>query len=514
MIFSTERAERAVRFFERALVHCDGEWAGKPFTLLDWQADVVRRLFGTLNDDGTRQYRTCYVEIPRKNGKSEMAAGIALYSLLADEEPGAQVYGAAKDRDQASIVFRVASEMVRRSPALSRKARVIDSTKRILVDSTASFYRAIPADAAGSHGFNASAIIVDEVHVQPNRELIDVLTTSTGARRQPLTFYITTAGYDKNSICWELHDYALKVRAGTINDPTFLPIVYSADEQDDWTDPEVWAKANPSLGVTLKHEYLEQECKRAQEVPAYENTFRRLHLNQWTNQETRWLPLDKWDECQTEIDLEVLKGTPCYGGLDLSTTTDITAFALVFPRDEGAVVMCWFWMPEDVMRERERRDRVPYSLWARQGFIQPTPGNVVDYDYIESQITKLADCYDIREVAYDPWNATQLVLWLQDKGLTMVPTRQGFASLSAPTKALEQMVLGKKIRHDNNPVLRWMVDSVTVAQDPAGNIKPVKPDRQKSSARIDGVVAAVMAIDRMTRNAVGQTEPNVMVLSW
>jgi phage terminase large subunit-like protein len=513
MLYSTERAERAIRFFERALVHCDGEWAGKPFLLMDWQADLLRRLYGTLNDDGTRQYRTCYVEIPRKCGKSEMAAGIALYSLLADEEPGAQVYGAAKDRDQASIVFRVASEMIRRSPALSKRARVIESTKRVLVPSTASFYRAIPADAAGSHGFNASAIVVDEVHVQPNRELIDVLTTSTGARRQPLTFYITTAGYDKNSICWELHDYALKVRAGTINDPTFLPVVYSAEEGEDWKDPAVWAKANPSLGTTLKAEYLEQECKRAQEVPAYENTFRRLHLNQWTNQETRWLPLDRWDACQGELDLEALRGRPCYGGLDLSSTTDLSAFSLVFPREEGADVLCWFWMPEDVMRERERRDRVPYSLWARQGLIQPTPGNVVDYDYIEAQITQLADTYEIREIAYDPWNATQLVLWLQDKGLSMVPTRQGFASLSAPTKALEQMVLGRRIRHDNNPVLRWMVDSVTVAQDPAGNIKPVKPDRGKSAARIDGVVAMVMAIDRLTRRQ-ETGDPTVMVLSW
>ena len=495
MPFSEAAAQRAVNFFEKVLVHCDGEWAGKPFVLLPWQTELVRTLFGTLNEDGQRQYRECYVEIARKNGKSQLAAGIALYLLFADGEPGAQVYGAAGDRDQAAIVFRVAGEMVKRSPVLAKRARVIDSTKRVLVPGSASFYRAIPSDSAGSHGFNASGVIVDEVHVQPNRELIDVLKTSTGARRQPLTFYITTAGYDRNSICWELHDYACKVRDGVIVDPTFLPVLYAAEEADDWTAEATWRKANPSLGETVKLEYLQQQAAKAAEVPAYENTFRRLHLSQWTAQETRWLALDKWDACDALTPTDDLLGRPCYGGLDLSSTTDLSAFVLLFPDKEGGYdLLAWHWLPEEGMHERERRDRVPYSLWARQGFLNVTPGNVIDYEYIKAQIYALAAQYEIREAGYDPWNAMQLVLDLQTEGINMVPVRQGFASLSAPTKEFEKLVLGRKLRHGGNPLLRWEADSVTVLSDPSGNLKPVKPDRIKSTARIDGIVATVTAL--------------------
>lgn len=497
MPFSAKHADKAVKFFERVLVHCDAEWAGKPFTLMPWQKDrLIRPLFGTLNDDGTRQYRTCYVEVPRKNGKSELAAGIALYLLFADGEPGAQIYGAAGGRDQAAIVFRVAAEMVRRQPVLAKRAKTVDSTKRILTPASASFYRAIPADASGSHGFNASGIVVDEVHVQPNRDLIDVLNTSTGARRQPLTFYITTAGYDRNSICYELHDYAIKVQSGVIEDPTFLPIVYSADEGDDWTDPAVWHKANPSLGITVKEEYIERECTRAQQTPAYENTFRRLHLNQWVRQETRWLPLAAWDECAGQSD--DLDGRLCYGGLDLSSTTDISALVLAFPGDDGMIdVKAWFWIPGENIEERERRDRVPYGLWVRQGYIEATEGNVIDYGWIRRKVNELAAQYNIAEIAYDPWNATQLCLDLAGDGVEMIPMRQGYASLSAPTKELLNIVLARKIRHGGNPVLRFMADSCVVTTDPAGNIKPAK---DKSTARIDGVVATIMAVDRCSRN--------------
>lgn len=433
--------------------------------------------------------------IPTHN--SQLAAGVALYLLFADKEPGAQVYGAASDRDQASIVFRVAKEMTEHSPTLLKKAKVIDSTKRIVVMSTASFYRAIPADAGGSHGFNASGVIVDEVHVQPNRDLIDVLNTSTGARRQPLTFYITTAGFDKHSICYELHDYALKVRAGIIDDPTFLPVVYAADEQDDWTHPATWAKCNPSLGVTPKLDYLERECARAKETPAYENTFRRLHLSQWTAQETRWLPVEKWDACATDVDPENLRGRTCYAGLDLSSTTDISALVLLFPDGDSYDLLPFFWLPADSARKRGREDRVPYETWASQGYIDLTPGNVIDYAYIRAKLNSLAEEYNIVELGYDPWNATQLVIELQDDGFSVVPVRQGFASLSAPTKELEKLILGKRLRHNGNPVMRWMVDSVSVKVDSAGNLKP---DKATSRERIDGVIATIVAVDRATRS--------------
>lgn len=503
-MFSEHHADRAVKFFENVLVHCDGEWAGQAFTLLPWERDLIRTLFGTLNPDGMRQYRTCYVEVGRKNGKSQLAAGIALYLLFVDDEPGAQIYGAASDRDQATIVFRVAAEMVRRSPILSKRSKTIDSTKRIVIPASASFYRAIPADAGGSHGFNASGVIVDEVHVQPNRDLIDVLNTSTGARRQPLTFYITTAGYDRNSICWELHDYALKVQSGVIEDSTFLPVLYCADEADDWRDPAVWAKANPSLGHTIKLDYLEQECARAQETPAYENTFRRLHLSQWTQQDVRWLPLAAWDACSGAVDAEGLHGRPCYAGLDLASTTDVAALVLVFPAAEGSYqVLAHFWIPEESMRERIRRDRVPYDVWVRQGYVTATPGNVIDYASIKQTLIEWRDKYTIEEIGFDRWGSTQLITELQDIGLNVVPIGQGYASMSAPTKELMNLVLSGRIQHGGNPVLRWMADNLVVRQDPAGNLKP---DKEKSTQKIDGLVAMIMAIDRASRNVVSPYE--------
>lgn len=496
--FDTKAADLACWFFENRLRHVEGEWAGRPFVLLDWQRDLVSRLFGWKRRDGTRKYRRCYVEIPRKQGKTTLAAGIALYLLFADDEPGAQVYSAAGDREQASLVFHAAKAMVEQSPPLLSLAELRHNS--IVVPRMRSVYKAISAESYTKHGLSASGVIFDEVHVQPDRTLWDTLATSTGARRQPLIFAITTAGYDRNSLCWELHEHARQVRDQIIDDPTFLPVLYSADESDDWADPATWKKANPSLGATVSEDFLADECRLAQQTPAYEATFRRLYLCQWTRQETRWLPMQKWDACRTDIDPDELVGRQCYGGLDLSTTTDLSAFALVFPDDEGGLdCLVWYWMPGDSMIERERRDRVPYGLWQRQGLIEATPGNVIDYEAIQTTISDLADRYDIQNIAYDPWNATSLVLRLQEQGMTMIPIRQGFASLSAPTKALEGLVLGGKLRHNGSPVLRWNVDSATVASDPAGNIKLVKPARDKSGNRIDGLAALVNAIDRATR---------------
>lgn len=494
-----EAANRAVFFIEKYLRHTKGRWAGVPFTLMPWQRDeIIRPLFGRLRQDGLRQYRTCYVEIPRKNGKSTLAAAIALKLLLADSEPGAEIYSAAADREQASIVFNEAAQMVRMSPVLSKRCKIIDSQKRIVVPKTGSFYRAISADAPRKHGFNAHGIIFDEVHAQPNRELWDVLTTSTGARAQPLVFAITTAGYDRNSICWELHDYAVKVRDGIIEDPTFLPVIYAADEDDDWKSEKVWAKCNPGLGEYRDIQEMRDMCKRAQAIPALENTFRRLYLNQWTSQESRWMQMDAWDATAGLVVEEKLHGRECYAGLDLSSTTDISALMLLFPMDNGELhVLSRFYIPEENIAERERRDRVPYRQWVREGLIKTTPGNVIDYAFIRQDINRLGALYNIKEIAHDPWNATQLALELAGDGFTMVPIRQGFSSMSAPTKDLMNLVLAKRLKHNGNKVLRWMADNVAVEQDAAGNIKPSK---RKSTQRIDGIVALIMAIDRWSRN--------------
>ncbi|KKL59952.1 hypothetical protein LCGC14_2210170 [marine sediment metagenome] len=491
-----EAAEKAASFIEN-LKHTKGEFAGKPFILEDWQReDIIYPLFGTLKPDGYRQYRTCYVEIPRKNGKSELGAAIALYLLFADNEMGAEIYSAAADRDNASLVFNVAKDMRSQAPALIKRSKLIDSRKRIVNYDLNGFYGAISAEAYSKFGYNVHGVIFDELHTQPNRDLWDVLTTATGARRQPLIFSITTAGYDRNSICWELHEYALKVLNGIVEDPTFLSVIYSAPDDADWTDRKVWYQANPALGVFRSLEDMEILCHRAQETPALEMTFRRLYLNQWVNSAERWLPIDKWDACDAKPDIS--KGRTCYAALDLSSNIDLTALNLIFPDGEGGYdTLAHFWIPEDTMREKERRDRVPYSLWAKQGYVVATPGNVIDYDAIIYTLEELADEFDIVEIAFDRWGASRISQQLEDKGFTMVPFGQGFASMSAPTKELMTIVLGQRLRHGGNPVLRWNIDNLVVKQDPAGNLKP---DKEKSTQKIDGAVALIMALDRATRH--------------
>ncbi len=492
--YDGEAAERAVRFFSTCLTHTKGEWAGQPLVLSDWQADqIIRPLFGWKRKDGTRKYRTAYIQIPRKAGKSTLAAGIALYLLLADGEPGAEVYSAAADREQAAIVFEMAKGMADASPALRR--RVQPFKRSLVMPSTASSYKVLSSDAYTKHGLNAHGIVVDEVHALPDRELWDVLTTSTGARRQPLTVAITTAGFDRHSLCFELYDYACKVRDGIITDESFLPVIFEADADDDWKSPATWHKAHPGLGVSVKEEYFAQECAKAQQLPSYENTFKRLLLNIWTEQDTRWLSMDAWDKSGT--DLPDLEGRACYAGLDLSTTTDITALVLAFPDGGKVHLMPFFWVPQDGIHKRAKRDRVPYDVWVKQGHIEATQGSVIDYEVIRARINELAERFHIKEIAIDRWNATQLATQLTGDGFEVVGFGQGYASMSAPAKELEKLILGQALNHGKNPVLRWMASNVAIEQDAAGNIKASKA---KSTERIDGVVASLMALGRVIAN--------------
>jgi phage terminase large subunit-like protein len=493
--YNAAHADRVIRFV-RSLKHTKGEFAGKPFNLQPWQEEILRTLFGTLRADGTRQYRTCYVEIPRKNGKSEIAAAVALVLLFLDNEAGAEIYSAAADRDQAGIVFSVAAQMIRQEPALSSRVKIVDSTKRIVYGS--SLYRVLSSEAGTKHGYNPSGIIFDELHAQPNRELWDVLTTGSGTRRQPLVFAITTAGYDRASICWEQHDYASKVARGLVPDDSFLPVIYAADLEDDWTDPKVWAKANPALGTFRRIDEMEAACEKAKRTPALENTFRRLYLDQWTSQATRFLSMHVWDASAGEVVADDLAGRECYAGLDLASTTDIAALVLVFPdRQGGFDVLPHFWIPEETLTERMRRQSVAFEAWVRAGLVEATPGNSIDYDTITARIRELGERYAIREIAFDRWNATQLAQKLDGDGFTVVPFGQGYASMSGPTKDLLALVLAKKVRHGAHPVLRWMADNLQVTTDAAGNIKP---DKGKSTEKIDGMVALIMALDRAVRN--------------
>lgn len=495
-------AERAVGFFRDCLTHTKGEWAGQPLELSDWQANnIIRPLFGWKRPDGTRRYRTAFIMIPRKAGKSTLAAGIGLYLLFADGEPGAEIYSAAADRDQAGIVFDMARGMVAASPMLEKRA---ESFKRsLVVPGTGSSYKVLSADAYTKHGLSAHGIIFDEVHAQPTRELWDVLTTSVGARRQPLTVAITTAGYDRHSLCFELYDYAVKVRDGVIDDPGFLPVIYEAGQDDDWKDPTTWRKAHPGIGVSVKEEFFAEECAKAQHLPAYENTFRRLYLNQWTEQDARWISLDTWDACNGA--LPDLEGRECFAGLDLASTTDIAALVLVFPMPGGLFVMPFFWVPHEGMRRRSERDRVPYDAWVRDGLLEATEGDVIDYDVIRKRINDLAERYRIREIAVDRWNATQISTQLTSDGFEMVGFGQGMASMSGPMKELERRLLARELGHGGHAVLRWMAANVSARQDEAGNIKP---DKAKSSGRIDGIVATIMAIGRLQA-----AEPEVTITS-
>lgn len=497
--YDKDAADYAVMFIE-SLCHTKGTWAGKPFELIDWQEQIIRDLFGVLKPNGYRQFNTAYIEIPKKQGKSELAAAVALLLLCGDGEERAEVYGCAADRNQAKIVFDVAVDMVRFCPALSKRVKILESQKKITYLPTNSSYQVLSADVANKHGFNTHGVIFDELHTQPNRKLFDVMLQGSGdARMQPLYFLITTAGNDTNSICYEVHQKAIDIAEGRKIDPTFYSVIYGAAEDEDWTDPKVWKKANPSLGITVGIDKVKAACESAQQNPGEENAFRQLRLNQWVKQSVRWMPMDKWDACAFPVSEDDLEGRICYGGLDLSSTTDITAFVLVFPpldEEDKYYILPYFWIPEETLDLRVRRDHVPYDLWERQGTLMTTEGNVVHYGYIEKFIERLGERFNIREIAFDRWGAVQMVQNLEGLGFTVVPFGQGFKDMSPPTKELMKLVLEEKIAHGGHPVLRWMMDNIFIRTDPAGNIKA---DKEKSTEKIDGAIATIMGLDRAIR---------------
>lgn len=497
--YDKDAADYAVMFIE-SLCHTKGTWARKPFELIDWQEQIIRDIFGVLKSNGYRQFNTAYIEIPKKQGKSELAAAVALLLTCGDGEERAEVYGCAADRQQASIVFNVAADMVRMCPALSKRFKILDSQKRLIYQPTGSIYQVLSADVGNKHGFNTHGVVFDELHTQPNRKLFDVMTKGSGdARMQPLYFLITTAGNDTKSIFYEIHQKAQDIIAGRKVDHTFYPVIYGAEESDDWTDPAVWKKANPSLGITVGIDKVKDACESAKQNPGEENSFRQLRLNQWVKQAVRWMPMEKWDKCEFAVSEDDLEGRVCYGGLDLSSTMDITAFVLIFPpedENDRYIILPYFWIPEDNLDLRVRRDHVPYDVWERQGFLKTTEGNVVHYGYIEKFIESLGERFNIREIAFDRWGAVQMVQNLEGMGFTVVPFGQGFKDMSPPTKELMKLVLEQRIAHGGHPVLRWMMDNIFIRTDPAGNIKP---DKEKSAEKIDGAVATIMALDRAIR---------------
>jgi len=490
--FDKKLAQRALDFFAEHLVFIEGDKAGQPFALEDWQKAIVANLFGWIDPNGNRRFREAFIFVPRKSGKTPLAAGIIDYVGFCDGEPGAQIYSAAGEREQASLVFRHAAGMIARNPTLDKMARIYKTFKSIEFNGGDSVYKALSSEAETKHGYNSHLVVVDELHVQPNRDLVDALTTSTGSRRQPMIIHITTAGFDRHSICFEKYDYACKVRDGIIRDRSFFPVVYETTADENWKSEDVWRKANPNLGISVTLEYLRKECKRAQEIPAYENTFRRLHLNQWTESDVRWLPMDRWSLCgEKKLRLEDFAGQPCYGGLDLSSTTDLTVFSLIFQDSEDYYVFPFPFIPTANAKRRMDRDRVPYLDWAKAGHLEMTPGDSVDYDRIRKRIGELGQVVDIRGIAIDRWNATQISTQLEGDGFNVVLFGQGYASMSAPSKKFEELILSRNLNHGDHPVLTWCASNVMAETDAA---ECIKPSKKKSSERIDAIVATLMAL--------------------
>lgn len=545
--FDEQAAKTALAFFS-LLHHSKGEWANKPFVLEPWQAFCIAMIFGWKRADGTRRFRRAYIEVARKNGKSTLMSGIGLYLLVADDEPGAEVYTAATKRDQARIIHSEAIRMVKSSPALREEIGVFKDNLHVIA--TNSKFEPLGADDDTTDGLNIHGGLIDELHAHKTRGMVDVLDTATGARRQPLIAEITTAGWNRQTICWEHHEYSRQVLEATIEDDSWFAIIYSLDKDDDWKDPKVWPKANPNYGVSVKIDDMKTKAERARKTPAEQNTFKRLKLNIWTEQSERWMDMDEWDACTGDLAfddpfyLKRLLGRKCYPGLDLANTTDIAALVLVFPADveppeasedeSGDIIdfeevapgewsalaaMKWpdkkpdewpremiqvfdvlpfFFVPEATVIARSEKSGVRYDVWVDQGLIVATEGNVIDYGAITVKFSEeLAKMFDIQEVAYDRWGATQLIQDLQDGGLEVIPFGQGYKSMSPPTKELMNVTLGRRLRHGGHPVLRWMAGNMVVTQDPAGNLKP---DKSKSSEKIDGMVALIMGLDRATRH--------------
>jgi phage terminase large subunit-like protein len=478
--------------------HSKGEWAGQVVTLEPWQQALLWILFGWRRADGTRRFRTSYWEVARKNGKSTLAAIVGLYMLIGDGEGGAEIYAAATKRAQAKLVFDESTRMVKSSPAL--KKRLVCFRDNIHIKNTASKFEPLGRDADSMDGLNPHCAIVDEVHAHRSDEVWGVLETGMGSRRQSLMFGITTAGFNQASFCYQLRDYATKVLDGIVDDDSFFAVIYTLDKGDDWRNEDVWIKANPNLGVSVKLSEMRDLVVKAGAMLSALGHFLTKRLNIWTNAGEQWMSAERWTACAFEVDEAALAGRVCYAGLDLSYALDLTTFVLVFPPTEDDPlyrILPRFWVPETAMITRSRAQRVPYDEWGQQGYITIIPGEVIDYEYIYAQIDQDAQTFDIKEIAYDRYGAAEIYVRMAKVGMSMVQFGQGFISMSPPMKELEKLVISQKIAHGGNPVLAWNAHNLVAATDSAGNIKP---DKKKSTEKIDGMVAAIMALDRATRH--------------
>ena len=504
LYFDEDAADRALNFFCDVLKLNGGDFEGVPFELLDWQAFIVGSLFGWKGEDGYRRFRVCYVETGKGSGKSPLAAGVGMYGLVADGEPRAEVYAAASKKDQAMILFRDAVAMWQQSEMLSKRLTPSGGGQNIwnlAYMKNGSFFRPISADD-GASGPRPHMALLDEIHEHKTGRIVEFMRAGTKGRRQALMFMITNSGSDKTSICWEYHEYARQVATGMIEDDSFFGYICSLDEGDDpFKDPSCWEKSNPSLGITIPRKYLEEQVREARGMPSKEATVRRLNFCQWTDAENPWISYDVWVDCRDEAELD-LEGRRCWGGLDLSSTQDLTAFALVFEPTEFDPqwrLKCWFWLPNDNLEEKAEKDRVPYLVWRDKGHLETNSGKAVNKMAILERVSQLADQHKVVSVAYDRWRIEDLMVMVEQHGYTIPPLKgfgQGYASMAPAVDELETLLIENRIKHDGNPVLTWNAANAVVVEDPAGNRKL---DKSKSTGRIDGMVAAVMAMGQATK---------------
>lgn len=505
---------RVIGFIEKFCRHSKGKWAGQPFTLQPWQRQVVLELFSWMRPDGSRRFRVAYLEIPKKSGKTTLAAALSLYLLLGDDEPGAVVVNAAVDRSQASLVFDEAGAMVRASAPLRAAAEIVDSRKTIVHARSGSKYHALSADADTKEGLNISGTIIDELHAHPSRELFDTLLHAGAARRQPLSIVITTAGvYDPASIGWEMHERAGLVLDGTSEDWALFARVWAADPAADWTDPATWRTANPSLGVTIAEAELADQVRAARFSPALEAAFKRYRLNVWTQQRTGWLALEAWDASAGHPIEEDSLVRPAFGGIDLASVADMSACAWLrrCPHDETAVdVVLRCWLPEDTLRASKNASL--YETWRRAGVLTVTAGAVQDHGFLIRQVLEDAQRFGCESIGLDrAWQGLNVAQALADQGLAVFPVGMGFFSQGPLVAELERLVLAGKLHHGGHPILRWAVDGVEMKVDPAGNRKPARDTRDR---KIDALVAVLLALDRWCRQqkAAAAPEPAYQML--
>lgn len=508
IVWDWPSAKRVIDYFQTVLRLNGGEFEGVKFDLLPWQAFIIGSLFGWKSSDGTRRFRVAFIETAKGSGKSPLAAGVGLYMLTADDEPRAEVYAAATKQDQAKVLFRDAVAMVQQSPALASRldmAGGVDKTN-IAHIASGSFFRPISSEnrGRGQSGPRPHCALLDEVHEHPTNAIVEFLRAGTKGRRQALIFMITNSGSDKESVCYDYHDYGCKVCSGAIEDDAFFAYICAIDEKDDpLNDESCWGKANPSLGVTFGPKYLREQVTQARGMPSKQNLVLRLNFCRWTDSDAAWIGRDQWEACETTLDLYELRGRRCIGGLDLSSKRDLTALALCFPDDDGetADIVLEFWTPKDTLADRALKDRVDYQSWADAGYLHAVPGKTIQYSFVASRIAELAGWYEIGGIAYDRWKIDEFKTDLaeEDASIELFPYGQGFKDMGPAVANLEELILAKKLRVHMNPVLRWNVASLVTEEDAAGSRKFTKA---KATGRIDGAVAMAMAVGAWKRGLI------------